>query len=146
MLRCVLSLVAALVVASSALAGGRYVPLEVSVGTNATTRVTATERFHGRVNEIYFQIPAASTSVVTVVSTPNVGSGLTPTVLYTNAALTANAVSRTRVAQTDNTGANLSSLSVAESFLCVGDPVVFSVTQASAQTGVTFKAWIKLED
>lgn len=146
MLRCILSLLAAMAVASSAMAGGRYVPLECSIGTNATATVTDTEYFRGKVSEIYVQVPAASTGVVTVVSTPNVGSGLTPTVLYTNAALTANAVSRTRVTQHDNTGANLSSLSVAEPFLCVGDPVVFSVTQTSALTGVVYKAWIKLED
>jgi hypothetical protein len=132
--------------ACAAMAAPRYIPFEVSIGTNAAEVVTDAQAVGGMIEEVYLQAPAALvTANVSVVSAPAVGTGLTETVLYTNGTLTAAAIARPRVTQTDNEGANLSSLTVAERFLCVGDTVTFTVDQVSAQTGLTFKCWIKVK-
>ena len=133
--------------AGIALADPQYVPLECRIGTNAAAVATATANPRGYVQEILFQAPsrAAVTSVVTVVSAPNVGSGIPSTVLYTNAAMTAAAVARPRVTQQDSAGADLTTLTVSERFLCNGDPVTFRVAQDSGVTGVVFKCWLKID-
>lgn len=140
------------VMAGIALADPQYVPLECRVGTNAAAVATDSANPRGYVQEILFQAPTTNgaavstvTSVVTIVSAPNVGSGITSTVLYTNAAMTAAAVARPRVTQHDNTGANLSTMTVAERFLCAGDPITFRVAQSSGVTGVVFKCWLKID-
>ena len=130
---------------AGALAGGQYVSFEVSHGTTTTNVLTQTQAVNGYIDEIYIEAPSRSavTAAVSVVVSPVVGSGLTTTTLYTNATVTAAAKARPRVTQTDNEGNNLSSLSVAERFLCVGDSVAVRVTQSSAVTGVVYKVWIK---
>ena len=140
------SLIAILaLVACIAGAAPRYVALETSIGTNAAEVVTDTERVRGYVDEIYVEAPTVGTmSVVTIVSSPGVGTSLTPTVLFTNGALTARDFARTRVTQTDAEGADLASLTVSERFLCQGGPVVLRVSQTSRVTGLTFRAWLKL--
>lgn len=130
----------------SAFANPRWVEFPVKWGTTSTNILTATQTPIGYVDEVYVLVPSAAfTGVVSIVSTPNVSSSLTPTIIYTNAECKATGKARPRVTQTDNTGGALSSLTVAERFLCVGDPVVLRVEQVSALTGVTFRAWIKIE-
>ena len=120
--------------------------IEARIPTNnPTTAVTGTASPEGYVDEIYIAIPASTTSRVTVVSAPAVATGLPGTVLYTNAAVTASGRVRTRVTQTDSAGSNLSSLTVAERFLCKGDTLTLRVEQASARTQVVFRAWIKMD-
>jgi len=127
-------------------AGGLYVPFVVSVGTNATATVTQSKPVLGYIEEVYVENPSASgvTSAVWFAIAPAAGTNLTETVIYTNATQSASVMARPRVTQTDNTGGNLSSLTVAERFLCVGDSATFGVTQSTSTTGLTFKAWLKI--
>ncbi|MEN6360049.1 MAG: hypothetical protein ABFD59_08335 [Smithella sp.] len=129
-------------------AGPQYIAYEGKIGTNSATVISVAKNPIGYIDEILFQAPSrvGVTSVVTVVSAPNVGSGIPSTVLYTNATMTAADVIRPRVAQDDNTGAALTSLTVAERFLCNGDPVTLRVQQVSLVTNVTVKMWLKLDN
>jgi len=139
-------------IAIAALAGivsaePRYIAYEGKIDTLSTSVVSVVKNPIGYVDEILFQAPTKGgvTSVVTIVSAPNVGSGMVSTVLYTNAAMTAAAVIRPRITQQDNTGTDLTSLSISERFLCNGDPVTLRVVQTSVVTGVVFKCWIKMD-
>ena len=142
-----LSCIAALTLAATiAGAAPRFVALEASIGTNAAEVVTDSEKVRGLVDEVYIEAPTAgTTSVVTIVSVPNVGTSLTPTVLYTNGALTVADIARPRVAQTDNEGAALAAVSVAERFSCVGGTLTLRIAQTSAQTGLVFRAFVKVD-
>lgn len=136
----------AVVMAAYAIAEPAYVEYRIKVGTTATANLVVTNNPIGYVDEVYIQFPTGvRTALVTVVSYPNVGTSLPATVLYTNATMQATAKARPRVTQTDNAGSNLSSLTVAERFLCNGDPLVFRVKQAAGSTGVTFRAWMKID-
>ena len=130
-----------------AFADPMYVPLECRIGTLSTSVVTAVANPRGYLDEILLQAPsrAAVTAVVTVISAPAVGTGISSTVLYTNAEMTAADVIRPRVAQDDNTGAALTSLTVRERFLCAGDPITLRIAQVSGVTGIVFKVWLKIE-
>lgn len=130
-------------------AGPQYVALEARIGTNATATVTDSVNPIGRIIEILIQAPsrAACTNSMSISCSPNVGSNITATVLYTNATMSAADVVRPRIVPDDNTGAALSSLTVAEPFLCNGDPITLSVTQTpTTVTGVVFKVWLKIEN
>jgi len=86
------------------------------------------------------------TAAVAFVVTPNCHTNATATIIYTNSAMTASGKASPRVTPTDNEGADLTSLTVGERFLCAGDPVVFTVSDTLATvTGVTFRAWLKVE-
>lgn len=147
---------AALVVACAVVqASPRYVAFEIKAGTNTTQVLTDTERMSGYVDEIYIQTPTTNgttvksgivTAQVLFAVSPNIATGLGSTRLYTNKTFTTAIKARPRVAQTDNTGTNLSSLTVAERFLCVGDPMVLTVKQITAATNVVYKGWIKVDD
>jgi len=137
----------------AALAQPRYESAEVKLTNNQTNSVTLNPQ--GRIVEVLVLgsqtngvtlSTGAATGTVTVVSTPAVNSGLTATTLFT-ATMTNNTVTaRTRIVPTANTGAALSTLTVAEPHLNVGDPVVFQVVQAaSGLTNVSWKCWLKVE-
>lgn len=115
-------------------------------GTNWAAAYTLTSRFQGYVDEVYVEVPSASTAIVSVVSTPAVSSNLTPTVLYTNAAVVANSAARPRVFQTDKTGTTITNLSVSERFLCAGDPITVSVRQVSKVTNCVYRVYLKIDD
>jgi hypothetical protein len=134
-------------VACSVFAGERWESFEVAIGTNATATVTDSKPIIGEIDEIYIQNPskASVTSTVAFVVAPVIGTNLTATTVYTNAAHTASVKARPRILGTDTAGSNLSSLAVAERFVCVGETVTFSVTQASSVTGLTIKAWVKIK-
>jgi hypothetical protein len=137
------------VIACAVQAGPQYVALEARIGTNAAEVVSVTNFPIGYMDEILIQAPsrAAVTADVSVISAPNVGTGIPSTVLYTNSAMSAADVVRPRVAQDNNTGAALSSLTVAERFLCNGDPVTLRVAQTpTTVTGVVFKVWLKIDN
>lgn len=139
-------LAALLALVGAASAAPHWQPIEARIPTNnPTTAVTGTAAPEGYVDEVYIEVPGSTTSRVTLVSAPAVAAGLTKTVLYTNGTVTANARARTRVTQTDSAGSNLSSLTVAERFLCKGDTLTLRVEQASARTQVVFRAWIKMD-
>lgn len=145
-MRKLMILVAISLTACAVMAAPRYIPFEVSIGTNATAEVTDSRPVNGIIDTVYLDAPpAAFTGLVSVVAAPTVSTNLTAVTLYTNAALIATATALPRIVPTDNEGAALSSLTVAEPYLCLGDTVTFSVTQASAQTGLTFKCWIKVK-
>lgn len=130
-----------------ACAAPAYVDFAVSIGTNnETTAVSDTRNPIGYVDEVYVLFPSGVvTADVSLISTPAVNSGLTKTCLFTNATMAASGMARPRVTQTDTAGANLSSLTVAERFFCAGDPVAFRVKQVTGVTGITFRAWLKIE-
>jgi hypothetical protein len=131
---------------SVALAEPRYESFEVNHVNTSTNILTETKNPRGYIEEILIQAPsqAGVTANVTFVISPDVGSGLTKTVLYTNATLTAAARAMTRIVPTDNTGGALASLTVAERYLSNGDQLTFRVVQSSAVTNVSFKAWVKI--
>jgi hypothetical protein len=137
------ALTAMLVLASVASASPRAEPIVAKIGTNATTAVSGTQVISGYVDAIGINVPAGTTSSVIVVTSPVAGPDV---MLYTNAAVTADVASRTRVAQTDNAGADLSGAgTVVERYLAVGDTVTVTITQSSGETGVTFTTSIKLD-
>lgn len=132
--------------ACAAWAGPQYVDYVFAPnGTNWAATYTLTRNFQGYVDEIYVEVPSLSTALVTVVSTPNVSSNMVATCLYTNAALTANAVARPRVTPT-NAGGTANTNFPVESFLCAGDPVTVSVTQASKVTAAVYRVYLKITD
>ena len=136
-----------LMLVSTVLAGEKWQSFEVSVGTNATATVTDSHAIIGEVDEIYVQNSSKAnvTNSVAFSVVPAIGTNLTAAVIYTNAAHTASVKARPRVIGTDNTGSDLSSLAIAERFVCVGDTVTMSVTQSSAVTNYTVKAWLKIK-
>lgn len=150
-----LLVIALCVLCGSAFAGPQYIPFEVSIGTNAAEVKTVTQYPIGYIDEVYIMGATTSgvavsaglvTNDISLIVTPNIGSSMVKTVLYTNATLTGAARARPRVTQTDNTGANLSSLTVAERFLCNGDPVAFRVAQSSTLTSLVLKGWLKIDN
>lgn len=143
-----LALLGSFLLACPVFAGPQWIEFTGKIGTLSTSVVSVTKNPIGYIDEVYIQAPskAGVTSVVTLVSSPNVGSSLAPTVIYTNGETVAAAKARPRVIPTDSAGSDLSSLTVAERFLCNGDPLVFRVEQSSAVTGVTFKAFVKIID
>lgn len=153
-MRKTLAILLAVILPALALAGPQYIPFEVANGVATNVAQTDTQYPIGYIDEIYIQhattngvavVAGIVTSTVTVVSAPNVGSGLTSTTLFTDAAVAATALARPRVVQTDNTGTDLTSLTVAERFLCNGDPVTLTVTQVTELTNLVYKAWIKID-
>ena len=146
MRKAIIGIIALGLVACASFGQPKYISFEVSNGTNTVAAFTQSKNPIGYIDEVYFQAPSAAsvTGTVSIVSTPNVGTGMVTTLIYTNTALTAAVKARPRVTQTDSAGADLTSLTVAERFLCNGDPVVFRVLQTSAVTGLTWKAWIKV--
>lgn len=128
----------------------QYIPMSVTVGTNATIAYTDTCWPIGNIDEIIFQSPTRGnpTSDVCIICLPAmVTNGINGVVLYTNAAMTSAANAWPRITPTDNTGTALTSLTVRERFLCNGDPVTFRVAVTNADvTGVTFRCWIKIDN
>lgn len=138
-----------LVLALRASAGSIVVPFILWQGTDSTEVLTQTANEQGYVEEIIIQSPTkgGTTSLVTVVATPSAGTNLTPTVLFTNASLTAGAVIRPRISATDNTGAAFPSNTVpTERYFCTGDDLALSVDQTSTKTGFWYRVWIKIND
>lgn len=138
---------AALAACAGVRAEPRYVELRCDVATNAAV-ATDSEAASGYVREILIQGPsqAGVTANVSVVAIPFCGSNMVATVLATNEALTAAQLFRPRIVPTGTSGSALSSLTVAEPVLCVGDTLRFRVAQTSAQvTTVVFKAWVKID-
>ena len=138
---------AAMAACATVQAEPRYVELRCDVATNAAFAIDS-EAVSGRVLEILIQGPsqAGVTANVSVVMIPFHGSNMVATVLATNETLTASQLFRPRIVPTGTSGSALSSLTVAEPVLCVGDTMRFLVTQTSAQvTTVVFKAWAKIE-
>jgi len=137
---------ALLATACAAVAGVRWQSYEVSIGTNATAAVTDSHPVIGAIDQVHIENASAAnvTSTVTFVAAPSIGTNLASTVVYTNAAHTTSIDARPRFLGTDTAGSDLSSLAVAEPFVCVGDTVTFRLVQTSAVTGITVRAWIKL--
>lgn len=147
MRRLLISAAALGLMACAVLAGPQFVSFEVNHGTTSTNVLTQSRAVHGYVDEVYVSAPsrAGVTANVYVASTPAIDTGLTSTEIYTNAAVTAAAKARPRIAQTDTEGTDLSSLTVPERLLCVGDTVTLRVVQSSAVTGVVYKVRLKVD-
>jgi len=154
MRKAIFTLAAGLLACATVYAGPRYYEFTRITLTNTATN-TAVLNPKGAIDAVYVMAPttggvtlaaASVTSTVTVVSAPNVGSGLSSTTLFTDAAVTNFTVSsHPRFAPTDNTGAALSSLTVFEPFLNVGDPITLTVIQTgTAQTSVLYRVFIKV--
>jgi hypothetical protein len=139
--------IAAAILAATACANPQYVSFEVAHTTASTNVLTQTLPVIGYVDEVYVKAPsqAGVTANVSVVVSPSIDTGLTSTTLFTNGTLTAADIARPRVAQTDNEGTNLSTLTVPERYLCVGDSVTLTVTQSSEVTNVTYKVFLKVD-
>ena len=138
---------AAVMLAACAMGQSRYVPFEVSLGTNAAEIVTASQPISGYIDAVMIEnaSKAAVTSAVTFTISPNIGTNLVSEVIYTNATQSASVVARPRVTPTDTSGNALTSLTVREPYLCTGDTVTFRVNQSTSVTGVTFKAWLRIK-
>lgn len=140
--------------ASIAVAGQQWVELNL-LCTNTQTN-TATANVQGRIDTVYVEAPttggvavAFTTGSVSVVSTPAVGLDLSSVTLYSNDAVTNTAVvARPRFAPTDAAGSALSTLTVKEPHLAVGDDVVFTVEQTAVagHTNVLWRAFLKVTD
>lgn len=135
------------------LAGPRYEKGQMLLTNTATNTVYLNPQ--GRILEVLVAKPstggvaiatAAATGTVTVISTPAVNSGLTATTLFTSTVTNNTLTTKPRFAPTDNTGSALSSLTVYEPLLCVGDSVAFKVIQeATGMTNVLWQVWLKVE-
>jgi len=141
---------AALLVLASVAAAQRIVPLDIYVThSNKTFTNTVSQSVQGVIDSVYVQVPSSQTALVTVVSAPAFGSGNAGTMIYTNAALTASTVARPRYVPTDNTGATnalVGASHTSEPYLCAGDTVTLTVTQASAGTNISWRAFLKLRN
>jgi hypothetical protein len=154
MRRLIISLAVGLLACASALAGPKYIQFEITTGAATTATNTQTKVVSGFIEEAYVevctgkttQVSGVATAIVTLVSNPDVGNGLTPTVLYTNATMSAKVFARPRVTPTDNAGSALTNLTVRERFFCIGDPVTFRVAQSSGSSNITYRAFLKVND
>jgi hypothetical protein len=133
-------------VAAWSLAGdARWIPLEIKIGTTgAQATNTVSVAVDGWIEAIYLKAPskASTTTDVCITVAPAITTGLTATLLATNAAAEAALLFRPRVIPTDATGGALASLTVAEPYFGHGDTLTYRVVQTSNGTGVTFKAYV----
>lgn len=155
MRKAIFTLAAGLLACASILASPRYEEFDRITLTN-TESDTATLQAKGLIDAVYVMAPTTNgatlgsgsvTSTVTVISAPAVGSGLSSTTLFTSSTVTNATVSaRPRFAPTDNAGTALTSLTVFEPFLNVGDTITLTVSQVGvAQTNVQYRVFIKLK-
>ena len=128
-------------------AGPRWIKFELSHGATSTNILTQTKSVNGYIDEFYWAGPSQSgvTTDVYVTVSPSIDTNLSVAAIYTNSALTAAAKTRTRIPQTDSAGSDLSSLTVAERYLCKGDKVTVRIEQVSAVTNVTYKGFLKVD-
>jgi hypothetical protein len=157
MRKAIVTLAAGLLACASAWAAPRYEEFDRITLDNAATN-TATLTPKGRVIAVYVMPPstggvalatASVTGAVTVVASPAVGSGLSSTTLFSDAAVTNATVSAMpRITPTDTAGDALTSLTVREPFLSAGDTITLTVTQtgtAAAMTNVLWRVFLKLD-
>lgn len=151
----ILAALSALIVLSvcSASGGPKWVDFEVSHGTTSTNILTQTRPLIGDLDEVYVAIYTNDVLIVAggvvtadlfVAVSPPMASGLSSTDIYTNSAVTGVASARPRVPQTDSEGTDLTTLTVAERYRCIGDRATLRVEQVSAVTGTTYRVWLKL--
>lgn len=138
---------------SAAVAQPRYESAVIKLTNTSTNTVTLNPQ--GRILSVMVlgaqtngvtMATGAATGTVTVISTPAVDSGLTATTLFTSTMTNATLTASPRFAPTDAAGTALTTLTVKEPHVNVGDPIVFQVIQAaSGLTNVTWKCWLKIE-
>jgi len=146
----IISLAAGLMACASASAEPRWVPLIVKCQGAVTSSVSASVQ--GRIMEVRVSSPAtngvAITSVtgnVAIAATPAFGTGNAATTIYANTNVTSAVAARPRMAPTDTAGTGLSSLTVYEPYLCVGDTVALTVIQTGAASNVVWRADVKVD-
>lgn len=145
-----LTLAALMACAACAHAAPINVPFVVKCNGAVTSSVTASVQ--GYIRDIVVSSPTTNgvaigtvTGDVRIVASPAVGTGHSDTLIYTNAAVTSATSARPRFVPTGTTGSALSSLTVAEPYLCAGDSVTLRVIQDGAATNVLWRVDIKVD-